>query len=237
MGETGRCGPAVNGRRAKAMNFLRYLGPGLLVTIGFIDPGNWATNVAAGSYYGYALLWVITLGTIFLILLQHNSAHLGIATGRCLAEAATEHMKPWLSRSSLGTAMAATASTALAELLGGAIALDMLFGIPVKIGMLLVLGLVLFMLFTNSYRKLERWIIGFVSIIGFSFLIELTMVHIDWPQALKILGDAVRPARLDVCSDVRARGRRDAAQPLSALGNHTEPAMELRRRRDDQKTA
>jgi manganese transport protein len=94
-------------------------------------------------------------------------------------------MKPWASRASLGTALAATASTALAELLGGAIALNMLFGIPAKIGTLIVLALVLVMLFTNSYRKLEKWIIGFVSVIGFSFLIELVMVHIDWPQALR----------------------------------------------------
>lgn len=184
MSESGKCGKAVNGKRARAFNFLKYLGPGLLVTIGFIDPGNWATNVAAGSSYGYALLWVVTLGTIFLILLQHNSAHLGIATGQCLAEAATAHMKPWLSRASLATAMAATASTALAELLGGAIALNMLFGIPVKVGVLLVLCLVMVMLFTNSYKKLEKWIIGFVSLIGLSFLIELAMVRIDWPQAL-----------------------------------------------------
>jgi manganese transport protein len=185
MESPNKCGPIADGRRRGTLDFLRYLGPGLLVTIGFIDPGNWATNVAAGSVYGYALLWVVTLGTVFLILLQHNSAHLGIVTGTCLAEAATAHMKPWASRASLGTALAATASTALAELLGGAIALNMLFGIPAKIGTLIVLALVLVMLFTNSYRKLEKWIIGFVSVIGFSFLIELVMVHIDWPQALR----------------------------------------------------
>ena len=66
------------------MNFLRYLGPGLLVTVGFIDPGNWASNIAAGSGYGYELLWMVTLSTIMLIFLQHNAAHLGIATGKCL---------------------------------------------------------------------------------------------------------------------------------------------------------
>jgi manganese transport protein len=175
-----------NGRRHSfnALELLKYLGPGLLVTIGFIDPGNWATNVAAGSAHGYALLWVVTLGTVFLIILQHNAAHLGIATGHCLSEAATAHFPRWLSRSSLSTAMVATASTALAELLGGAIALNMLFNIPIKLGVLLTLALVLFMLLTNSYRKLERWIIGFVSLIGVSFLIELLLVHVDWPAAL-----------------------------------------------------
>ncbi|MEA4968778.1 MAG: divalent metal cation transporter, partial [Bacteroidaceae bacterium] len=70
----------------------KYIGPGLLVTVGFIDPGNWASNIAAGSIYGYSLLWVITLSTIMLIILQHNAAHLGIVTGKCLSEAATEYL-------------------------------------------------------------------------------------------------------------------------------------------------
>ena len=72
------------------LDFLRYVGPGLLVTVGFIDPGNWASNFAAGSTFGYTLLWVVTLSTIMLIMLQHNVAHLGIATGLCLSEAANK---------------------------------------------------------------------------------------------------------------------------------------------------
>ena len=66
--------------RSSAFDLLKYIGPGLLVTIGFIDPGNWATNLAAGSEYGYALLWVVTLSSIMLIIIQHNVAHLGIVT-------------------------------------------------------------------------------------------------------------------------------------------------------------
>ena len=73
---------------------ISYLGPGFLVTIGFIDPGNWATNVTAGAAYGYDLLWVITLSTLTLMLWQHIAAHLGIVTGKCLAEAAREHLSP-----------------------------------------------------------------------------------------------------------------------------------------------
>ncbi len=69
----------------------KYIGPGLLVTVGFIDPGNWASNFAAGSEFGYSLLWVVTLSTIMLIVLQHNVAHLGIVTGLCLSEAATKY--------------------------------------------------------------------------------------------------------------------------------------------------
>lgn len=63
------------------LEILRHIGPGLLVTVGFIDPGNWASNMAASSQFGYALLWVVTLSTIMLIVLQHNAAHLGIVTG------------------------------------------------------------------------------------------------------------------------------------------------------------
>ncbi|MDK2865967.1 MAG: manganese transport protein [Clostridiales bacterium] len=164
---------------------LGYIGPGLLVTVGFIDPGNWASNIAAGSDYGYKLLWMVTLSTIMLILLQHNVAHLGIVTGDCLSEAAQKHLKPWLSRSVLGTGMIAAVSTALAEILGGAIALQLLFGIPIKIGSVLVLLLILFFLFSNTYKKLEKWIVGFVSIIGISFLYELHMVDIQWGAVIK----------------------------------------------------
>lgn len=171
-------------RNVQKLEFLKFIGPGLLVTIGFIDPGNWATNIAAGSTFGYSLLWVVTIGTIFLIVLQHNAAHLGIVTGYCLAEAATIYVRPWISRTILITAMFACVSTALAEILGSAIALNMLFHIPLFIGVILVVSMVLWMLFTNSYKKLENWIIGFVSIIGLSFIIELVLVHVQWNQAM-----------------------------------------------------
>jgi manganese transport protein len=116
--------------------------------------------------------------------LQHNVAHLGIATGLCLSEAATMHMPRWLSRSVLTSAIVASVSTSLAELLGGAIALHMLFGIPIKIGAVITLITILILLFSNSYRKLEKWIIGFVSLIGLSFVYELTLADISWSQAL-----------------------------------------------------
>ncbi len=168
-----------------ALELFKYIGPGLLVTVGFIDPGNWAANIGAGSQFGYALLWVATASTIMLIALQHNAAHLGIATGLCLSEATTKHMRPWLSRGLLLTAVAAAGSTALAELLGGAIALQMLFGMNVKLGAVLMAILVAVMLLTNSYKKLERWIIGFVSLIGVAFIIELSLADVDWVAAAK----------------------------------------------------
>ena len=168
-----------------SLSLLKYIGPGLLVTVGFIDPGNWASNIAAGSEFGYKLLWVVTLSTIMLILLQHNVAHLGIVTGDCLAEAAAKHLNKKISIPILMTGMLACISTALAELLGGAIALNMIFKIPIKIGSFIMLISVVFMLFSNSYKKIEKIIIGFVSIIGLSFLYELFLVNIDWPSAVK----------------------------------------------------
>ena len=205
--------------RAVVSDIRKYLGPGLLVTVGFIDPGNWAANVAAGSSYGYTLLWMVTLSTIMLILLQHNAAHLGIATGLCLSEAATAHLPRYISLPVLGSATMAACATATAELLGGGIALQMLFGIPVKIGSLLVLALILWLLFGTAYRRLERYIIGFVSLIGLSFIFELWLVPLDWrsagigwvlpafphgsvPIIMSVLGAVVMPHNLFLHSEI-----------------------------------
>ena len=167
------------------LDFFKYIGPGLLVTVGFIDPGNWASNFAAGSEFGYALLWVVTLSTIMLIVLQHNVAHLGIVTGLCLSEAATQYCPKWIARPVLGSAVLASISTSLAEILGGAIALQMILDIPIVWGSILTTLFVIIMLFSNSYKKIERAIIAFVSVIGLSFLYELFLVDIDWPMAVR----------------------------------------------------
>ena len=206
-------------RSMSGLEILKYIGPGLLVTVGFIDPGNWASNVAAGSDYGYKLLWMVTLSTFMLIILQHNAAHLGIATGYCISEASSIYVKPWLSRFLLTTALLATAATAMAEILGGAIALQMLFNLPLKIGAILVTALSLTLLLTNSYKLLERWIIGFVSLIGLSFIIEIILVDVDWGQAavswvkpsiptgsipviMSVLGAVVMPHNLYLHSEI-----------------------------------
>jgi manganese transport protein len=202
-----------------ALDIFKYIGPGLLVTVGFIDPGNWAANIATGSEFGYTLLWVVSLSTIMLIVLQHNVAHLGIATGLCLSEAATIYLKPWVSKSVLSFAVLASVSTSLAEILGGAIALNMLFDVPIKLGALLVTVFVMIMLFSHSYQKIEKWIIGFVSIIGLSFLYELFLVKVDWIQAgiswvkpsipegsilliMSVLGAVVMPHNLFLHSEI-----------------------------------
>jgi len=151
--------------------------------------------------------------------LQHNAAHLGIATGLCLSEAAMKHLPRPVAVSALGTAVAASVSTALAELLGGAIALRMLFGLPLAAGTLLTLMVVLWMLFSKSYRRLERYIIGFVSLIGLSFVFELSLVHLDWgaavagwvtpslpagslPVVMSVLGAVVMPHNLFLHSEI-----------------------------------
>lgn len=168
-----------------ALELFRYIGPGLLVTVGFIDPGNWAANISAGSLYGYTLLWVVTLSTIMLIVLQHNAAHLGIATGLCISEAATAHIRPAIARPAIISAVFAAISTALAELLGAAIALNMLFHIPIKIGAIITTAVILILLIFNTYKRIETIIIGFVSIIGLSFIYELSIMKIDWLAAGK----------------------------------------------------
>lgn len=201
------------------LDIFKWIGPGLLVTVGFIDPGNWASNMAAGSTFGYTLLWVVTLSTIMLIVLQHNVAHLGIVTGECLAESCSHHLRPWVARLVLGSALLATVATMMAEVLGGAIALNMLFGIPEKIGSVLTAAAALALLLTNSYGKVERIIIGFVSLIGLAFLMEIAMVRVDWPAAavgwvvpampagsstiiVSVLGAVVMPHNLFLHSEV-----------------------------------
>lgn len=201
------------------LEILKYIGPGLLVTVGFIDPGNWASNIAAGASYGYTLLWMVTLSTLMLVMLQHNAAHLGIATGLCISEAASTYMPRWASVGVLSTAVMAAVFTALAEILGGAIALQMLFHIPLRIGSFIVVAVILWLLYANSYRLLEKYIIGFVSIIGISFIFELSLVHIDWGQAavgwvtpaipsgsmliiMSVLGAVVMPHNLFLHSEI-----------------------------------
>lgn len=201
------------------LELLRWVGPGLLVTVGFIDPGNWATNMAAGSTYGYGLLWVVTASTLMLIMLQHNAAHLGIVTGECLAESCVHHLPRPLARLVLASAWLACVATMMAEVLGGGIALQMLLGLPVRLGAAIVAVASAALLLTNSYRRVERWIIGFVSLIGISFLAEIAMVRVDWASAavgwvapsmpagsaaivVSVLGAVVMPHNLFLHSEV-----------------------------------
>ncbi len=172
-------------KRKNKFNVFRYLGPGILVTVGFIDPGNWASNLSAGSEFGYALLWMVSLSTIMLIILQHNSAHLGIITGECLAENTFKHLPSFASNSILLSAYLASVATAVAEVLGGAIALNMIFHISIKLSTIIMLILIILTIFFNTYKRLEKLIISFVAIISFCFIYETTLFDINWHSVME----------------------------------------------------
>ncbi len=162
---------------------LRYLGPGFVVTIGFIDPGNWATNIAAGSQFGFQLLWVVSLSTLMLIFLQHMAARLGIITGRSLAANLRRHLPRWLVWFLGITIAAACVATALAEYLGAALGFNLLFGLPLWIGAPLTLGLVYLAILGQQYHRLERLILIFLAVIAGCYIIELFIVKPDMLQA------------------------------------------------------
>ncbi len=166
-------------------DFLRYLGPGFIVTVGFVDPGNWATNVAGGSDFEYKLLWVITLATLMLILFQGLSARLGIVTGHSLAYNVRQRFsRRW--RFVLGsTIVIACIATDIAELLGGALGFKLLFGLPLVAGGVITLVLKVALILTGRYRHVERIVVLFIGIIAFCYLVELALVDPDWMRAAR----------------------------------------------------
>jgi manganese transport protein len=208
---------------------LTYLGPGFFVTIGFIDPGNWATNVSAGSDFGYELLWVVTLGTLLLILWQHMAAHLGIVTGECLAHGVQANMRAPAAALYGTTAMAACIATAVAEILGAAIGINLLFpALSVKVAAVIATILVWLMVRVQHYRSVEKLVLGFVTAIGLCYLVELVLVKPDWGQtalhlvtprlhphsiylAMAVLGAVVMPHNLYLHSEV-IRSRQHAVE-------------------------
>ncbi|OFW62061.1 MAG: hypothetical protein A2133_09270 [Actinobacteria bacterium RBG_16_64_13] len=166
-------------------DFLRYLGPGFIVTVGFIDPGNWATNVAGGSEFGYALLWVITLATLMLILFQGMSARLGIVTGHSLAyNVKRRFARPWVGVFG-GSVVVACIATDVAELLGGALGFRLLFGMPLMAGAVITMVLKIGLVITGRYRHLERVVVIFIAIIAACYLVELALVKPDWALAAR----------------------------------------------------
>jgi manganese transport protein len=176
------------GRRPLAQDLFsrelfRYLGPGFIVTIGFIDPGNWATNLAGGSQFGYDLLWVISLSTLMLIFLQHVAARLGIVTGRSLAVNVRAHFsRPLILLFGLSIAPALVA-TSLAEILGGALGFDLLFHIPLWFGAPLTLLIVVLTILGQRYERLERLIIAFLAFIAVAYIVEIFIVKPDMAAA------------------------------------------------------
>ena len=164
---------------------LRYLGPGFLITVGFIDPGNWATNIEGGSRFNYDLLWVVTLSTLMLMVLQSLSAKLGIVTGRSLAANIYKHFSKPLSGLLGITIFIACIFTDIAELLGGALGFNLLFGFPLWAGAALTVLIVTILVIGQKYHSLERMIIGFLSVIALCYIVELFIVKPDWTSAVR----------------------------------------------------
>lgn len=159
-----------------------FAGPAYLVSVGYMDPGNWATDLEGGARFGYRLLWVLVLSNAMAILLQTLSARLGIVAGRDLAQACREqYPKPvaWMLWILCEIAIAACD---LAEVLGAAIGLNLLFGLPLVWGVVLTAADTLLILWLNRYgiRVLETIILGFVTVIGGCFLLEVWLAKPEW---------------------------------------------------------
>lgn len=191
-----------------------FAGPAYLVSVGYMDPGNWATDLEGGARFGYQLMWVLVLSNAMAILLQTLSARLGIVTGRDLAQACRESYPRPVAWALWILCEIAIAACDLAELLGAAIGINLLFGLPLIWGVLLSAGDTLLVLWFNRYgiRALETIILGFISIIAGCFFIEIYLARPDFhavalgliPQlnsqslyvAIGILGATVMPHNL-----------------------------------------
>src|SRR6266568_613369 len=158
---------------------LAYGGPGLLVAVGYMDPGNWATDLAGGAQFGYLLISVILISNLVAILLQHLALKLGIVTGRDLAQACRDHYSRPVSFALWVLCEIAISACDLAEVIGSAIALSLLFHIPLVIGCLITSVDVVAILFLQSrgFRYIEALVAGLIAIIGACFVYELTLTQ------------------------------------------------------------
>jgi manganese transport protein len=174
-------------RRPGWRKILAFFGPAYLVSVGYMDPGNWATDLAGGSQFGYKLIWVLLMSNLMALLLQSLSARLGIVRGRDLAQANRETYPRYINYALYGLAEIAIAATDLAEILGMAIGIQLLTGLPLIWGVLItVLDTFLFLLLQRlGMRKMEAFIIALVAIIGFSFLAEILLAKPDLGEVAK----------------------------------------------------
>lgn len=158
---------------------MAFLGPAYLVSVGYMDPGNWATDLAGGSRYGYALLWVLVMSNLIALLLQSMSARLGIVTKRDLAQASRDLYPPFVNIFNYILAEIAIAACDLAEVVGMAIGLQLLFGLPLVWGVSIsVLDTFLLMLLMGwGIRKLEAFILGLIMVIGGAFAVQMFLAQ------------------------------------------------------------
>jgi len=203
---------------------LAFWGPGLMVAVGYMDPGNWATDIQGGARFGYTLLSVILISNLFAMLLQHLAAKLGIVTGRDLAQACRDHYSKPVAMGLWVLCEIAIAACDLAEVIGSAIALNLLFGLPLTWGVVLtILDVLVVLLFqSRGFRVLESIVAGLIVLIFGCFVYEIIISHPDYfailqglvpqprvvtnPQmlyvAIGILGATVMPHNLYLHSSI-----------------------------------
>lgn len=175
----------LDGRRRGVGALLPFAGPAIVVSVAYLDPGNFATNIQAGARYGYELLWVVVLANGVAMLFQTLSARLGVVTGRNLAQLCREHLPKPLVWLMWAVSEIAAMATDLAEFLGGAIGVSLLVGLPLAAGMAItaLATYALLLLEQGGFRRLELAIGALVGIVGLSYLLELFIVPVDWLQA------------------------------------------------------
>ncbi len=219
---------------AKSGSFWRklaaFLGPGYLVAVGYMDPGNWATSLAGGSKFGYALLAVALISNIMAIVLQALCARLGVGSGRDLAQACRDAYPKWVSWPLWLLAEIAISATDLAEIIGTAIGLNLLFGIPLEIGVLITALDVFLILALQAigFRWIEAFVVTLLGVIAACFAIQIAMADPDWgrgdprfradgrhrPQSRNAVSRAWHPWRDG-----------DASQSLSALWTRADTGL------------
>ena len=166
---------------------LAFLGPGYLVAVGYMDPGNWATSLAGGSKFGYALLTIALLSNMMAILLQALSARLGIGAGRDLAQACRDAFPRAVSWPLWVLTEIAICATDLAEVIGTAIGLNLLFGVPLEIGVIITALDVFLILWMQNlgFRWVEAFIVTLMGVIALSFAIQIAMADPDWGAVIR----------------------------------------------------
>src|ERR1700759_602710 len=154
-----------------------FFGPAYLISVGYMDPGNWATDLAGGSQFGYSLIWVLLMSNLMALLLQNLSARLGIVRGRDLAQANREAYPKYINLCLYALAEIAIAACDLAEVLGMAIGIQLLTGLPLVYGVTITVLDTFLLLFLQKLgmRRMEAFVIGLIAIVGFSFLAEILL--------------------------------------------------------------
>jgi len=170
-----------------------FAGPAYLISVGYMDPGNWATDLEGGARFGYQLLWVLVMSNAMAILLQTLSARLGIVSGRDLAQACRETYPRRINLALWALCEVAIAACDLAEVLGAAIALNLLFHIPLLIGVLLTAADTLLLLWFQGLgiRTIEAFVLSLITVIGACFAIEIFWAKPSGWEMLKGLGGAL----------------------------------------------